>query len=240
MTGWPAFARPVFAIELLAAVLAALLLVFAWWRFYFFHRNPARTVPAGADPVCPADGTIVYVEDVELTGAPDAYHRRVQQAFAVDGRWGVIATYLGIFDVHVVRAPIAGTVRLRHMEPVGDNTSMGVSFLFAALRRPLPVGQRRYLDKNEFLGVEITGGIRVLLVLMADWWIDQIVPLVADGAHVERGQVIGRIRMGSQVDLWAESGLLRPMREVGERVRAGEMVIAGLAAPQRASIPLAL
>jgi phosphatidylserine decarboxylase len=227
MTAWPAI-----AIELLAALLAALLVVFAWWRFYFFHRNPARTVPAGADPVCPADGTIVYVEDVDLgAGAPDAYHQRVREAFAVDGRWGVIATYLGIFDVHVVRAPIAGTIRLRHMEPVGDNTSMGVSFLFAALRRPLPVGQRRYLDKNEFLGVEIAGGIRVLLVLMADWWIDQIVPLVADGAHVERGQVIGRIRMGSQVDLWAEAGVLRPARAIGERVRAGEMLMAGLAAP---------
>ena len=114
------------------------------------------------------------------------------------------------------------------MPPVGDNTSMGASFFFAALRRPLPVGRRGYMDKNEFLGVEIAGEIRVLLVLMADWWIDQIVPLVADGAHVERGQVIGKIRMGSQVDLWSERGVLAPAREIGERVRAGEAVIARL------------
>ena len=212
---------------------------FAWWRFHFFHRNPPRTIPPGTDPVCPADGTIVYLDDVELgpaspsglrPGAHDVYHQRVREAFAVDGRWNVIATYLGIFDVHVVRAPIAGVIRLRRMQPAGDNTSMGVSFFFAALRRPLPAGRRGYMNKNEFLGVEIAGEIRVLLVLMADWWIDQIVPFVADGARVERGQVIGRIRMGSQVDLWSERGVLVPACEIGERVRAGEVVMGRLKA----------
>ena len=224
-------APPPAALALLA-VLSALLVLFAWWRFYFFHRNPARTAPAGSAPVCPADGTIIYIDEVELS-APvrDAYHRRVQQAFAVNGRWNVIATYLGIFDVHVVRAPVAGVLRFRRMAPAGANASMGASFFFAALRRPLPVGRRGYMDKNEFLGVEIAGEVRVLLVLMADWWIDQIVPLVADGARVERGEVIGKIRMGSQVDLWSESGVLIPLRDIGERARAGETTIARLAAP---------
>lgn len=157
--------------------LLALIVAFVWWRFYFFHRNPARKMAPGTDPVCPADGRILYVETVDLQpDAADAYHRRVHSAFAVSGSWQVMATYLGIFDVHVVRAPVVGTVRLRHMAPVGENVSMGASYLFAAMRRPLPLGQRSYMQKNEFLGVEIEGTVRLLLVLMADWWIDQIRP----------------------------------------------------------------
>lgn len=224
------------AVWIPVAALVVLLLVFGWWRFQFFHRNPPRTIAPGTGPVCPADGKIMYVDEIEFgAGTSNAYHRRVQSAFAVEGRWSVIATYLGIFDVHVVRAPMAGIVRLHHMPPVGDNASMGGSFLYAALRRPLPLGRRGYMDKNEFLGIEIAGGVRILLVLMADWWIDQIVTFVDDGAQVERGQVIGRIQMGSQVDLWAPAGELTPVHLVGDRVRAGEAVIAEIT--RRDAIP---
>ena len=212
-------------------LLLVLLAAFAWWRFYFFHRNPPRVPPPGQSPVCPADGLIVYDEVVALApDAGDAYHRRVSAAFGAQGRWQVIATYLGIFDVHVVRAPVAGTLRLHRMAALGaQNASMGGAFVFAALRRPLPVGHRGYLEKNEFLGVEIqglNGRPRVLLVLMADWWIDQIVALVQDGAQVERGQVIGRIKMGSQVDLWAPEGCLLPLLRCGERASAGDRLLA--------------
>jgi len=211
-----------------AALLVLLLAAFVAWRFWFFHRNPPRPIAVGTDPVCPADGRILYVEQVELRpDTPDPYHRRVQQAFGISGPWSVIATYLGILDVHLVRAPLAGTLRLYPIQAIGANISMGQSFIFAALRRPLPLGQRGYLDKNEFLGVEISAGAqRVLLVLMADWWIDQIVPLVDDGLQVERGQVIAKIQMGSQVDLWSPAGALTPLRAVGDRVEAGSGVIA--------------
>jgi phosphatidylserine decarboxylase len=205
---------------------SALIVGFAWWRFHYFHRNPSRVVPAGFDPVSPADGRIVYVEPVVFPDRSNEYHRRIASAFGVDGRWSVIATYLGIFDVHFVRAPVAGTVRLRRIDPIGGNASMGRSFFYSALRRPLPVGERGYLDKNEFVGVDISGDERILVVLMADWWIDQITTFVTDGARVERGQVIGRILMGSQVDLWVREGRIVPRLAAGHRVYAGETVIA--------------
>ncbi|MEO8227548.1 MAG: phosphatidylserine decarboxylase [Gemmatimonadota bacterium] len=208
-----------------ALLLIALISAFVWWRFYFFHRNPARRSPPGNDPVCAADGRIVYIEPVVLPDGANAYHQRVGAVFDLAGPWTVIATYLGIFDVHVVRAPMAGRVRLHRIEPIGDNTSMGRSFIYAALRRPLPAGQRAYLDKNEFLGVDIEGDGRILLVLMADWWIDQITPLVEDGAWIERGQAIGKILMGSQVDVWVPEGSIKPAPVTGDRVRAGEMVL---------------
>ena len=225
MTTWGSI-----AIALLASLVTLLLIVFAWWRFYFFHRNPHRTAPPGADPVCPADGTIVYVEDVALrtprarariASAPGVRRRRpVERDRDLPGH--LRRPCRARPDRRDRPSPPHGTGRRQHLDG-------RVVHFHAALRRPLPIAQRGYLDKNRFLGVEIAGEIRVLLVLMADWWIDQIVPLAADGARVERGQVIGRIRMGSQVDLWTEAGVLRPIREVGERVHAGEMAIAGLA-----------
>jgi phosphatidylserine decarboxylase len=209
------------------AAAAALVGAFAWWRFHFFHRSPPRTPPPGHDALSPADGRILYVEEVELTAdAPNPYHQRVRAAFGVQGRWTVVATYLSIFDVHFVRSPIAGRVRLHHVAPVAENLSMGGSFFYAALRRPLPLGRRDYTQKNEFLGVSVEGdGLRVLLVLMADWWIDQIVTLVEDGECVERGQLLGKIQMGSQVDLWAPAGALTGIPGPSVAVRAGETVI---------------
>jgi phosphatidylserine decarboxylase len=211
----------------LIAFAVALIVAFAWWRFHFFHRNPARRAPPGTDPLCPADGRIIYVDDVELTASvSNAYHQRVRAAFSVEGEWTVVATYLSIFDVHFVRSPIAGHVRLHHVAPVVSNRSMGGSFVYAALRRPLPLGRRDYTEKNEFLGVSIEGdGLRILLVLMADWWIDQIVTLVEDDTTVQRGQLLGKIQMGSQVDLWAPAGQFAAILEPPAAVRAGETVI---------------
>ena len=211
------------AVVLVAALAAA----FGWWRFHFFHRNPGRVAPPGADPVCSADGRILYVEDVELAGAAaNPYHERVRTAFAVQGSWTVVATYLSIFDVHYVRSPIAGRVRLHHVAPVAANLSMGASFLYAALRRPLPLTRRDYTEKNEFLGVSVEGdGLRILLVLMADWWIDQIITCVEDGETVQRGQVIGKIQMGSQVDAWVRAGTLTAIPQPPAAVRAGETVL---------------
>jgi phosphatidylserine decarboxylase len=208
------------------ASLFLLIAAFAWWRFYFFHRNPSRVPPSGTTPVCPADGRILYVEDVMLREAtPNLYHQRVHEAFGAQGTWTVVATYLSIFDVHFVRAPIAGRVRLHHMSPIDENLSMGGSFFTAALRRPLPLGQRAYMEKNEFLGLSIEGDIHVLLVLMADWWIDQIYALVDDGEVVTRGQLLGKIQMGSQVDVWIPTTLASSLPRVGDRVRAGETLL---------------
>jgi phosphatidylserine decarboxylase len=199
---------------------------FAWWRFHFFHRNPPRVIPSGADPVCPADGRILYTENVAFpASSANGYHQRVHDAFRAEGDWTVIATYLSIFDVHFVRSPIAGRVRLHHVLPLDKNKSMGGSFFIAAMRRPLPLGHRSYTEKNEFLGVSIEGDTRILLVLMADWWIDQILTFVDDDEMVSRGQVIGKIQMGSQVDLWIPAGTLTRPPAAGEAVRAGETTL---------------
>ena len=84
LVGW--FARPAWAI------LPVLLAVFFLW----FFRDPEREIPdrPGA-VVSPADGKVT---EVSLTTVGDKKQTR-------------ISIFLSVFDVHVNRSPIAGTVR---------------------------------------------------------------------------------------------------------------------------------
>ena len=66
------------------------LYILAVFCLYFF-RDPERAIPAGPVAVSPADGKVVAVKKETAT------HTR-------------ISIFLNIFDVHVNRAPIAGTI----------------------------------------------------------------------------------------------------------------------------------
>lgn len=215
------------------ALCVLLVVVWAWWRFVYFHRNPDRICPPGDDLVCPADGRIIYSEVVDF-GAPlsglrpsgtPAYFDRVRSTWNLSGDWSVIATYLSIFDVHFVRSPLSGRVRYRNIPVVGRNLSMEWPMVSAILKRPLPLGRRGYCDKNEILCVSIEGDIPVVLVLMADWWIRQIETFVPEGGWIERGQVLAHIRMGSQVDVWIPSERATFARSHFDTVLAGETIL---------------
>ena len=115
---------------------------------------------------------------------------------------------------------------------------MGVPMLYAALKRPLSVGRRSYMQKNELLRITIESEdepVRLHLVLMADWWIDQISAYIREGEHVERGQVSAKIHVGSQVDMWTPRGRFQLDCAAGDRVMAGSQL--ALTAPARLARP---
>ena len=66
------------------------LFVLALFCLYFF-RDPERAIPAGPLAVSPADGKVIAVR----AESPDVNR---------------ISIFLNIFDVHVNRAPVAGTI----------------------------------------------------------------------------------------------------------------------------------
>ena len=80
-----------------AAVICVLLAV---WVAYFF-RDPERTVPAEDVVVSPADGKVVDVRQVDLDGQ----------------RTWKISIFLSLFDVHVNRAPVSGTIQGLRYQP---------------------------------------------------------------------------------------------------------------------------
>ena len=100
------FAAPPLVLGLLALVpgwhwLAGVLLFLGIFVLYFF-RDPDRVAPASGDAVVsPADGRVVEVVEESLEGAPG---RR-------------ISIFLSVWDVHVNRSPVAGTIRRVDYKP---------------------------------------------------------------------------------------------------------------------------
>ena len=206
-----------------AAVVWALTLAIATailaWRFF---RDPEREAPAGDDVVVsPADGEVVYVrtsqdgmlpvatkhgrdyELIELTKTP----LREREAIVV----GIAMSFL---DVHVNRAPIAGRVRLRRHFPG----------LFGSLGRPGMV-----FENERATTVIERPDLEIAVVQIASRLVRQIAGYVDIGQSVTAGQRIGVIRLGSQVDVVLPA---RPDMQVtvqpGQRVRAGETILATL------------
>jgi phosphatidylserine decarboxylase len=182
---WPSYA-------LLA--LAALLFLLAAFMAYFF-RDPQRDAPAEGDlVVSPADGRVTRVEKV--SGA--------------DGRSPtVVSIFLSPFDVHVNRAPIAGTVvdvtytKGRFTAATSDNASLVNEQNALTIR-----GEKMTLVCKQIAGVLAR----------------RIVCWKRPGDRLELGERFGLIKFGSRTDL-----VLPPEVEVlvtvGARVRGGVTVI---------------
>jgi phosphatidylserine decarboxylase len=178
------------------AVLGVAALVF----FAYFFRDPERAIPA--DPggvVSPADGKVVFVDEVREDRYLQAPARRV-------------AIFMNVFNVHVNRAPMAGTVAL---------TQHRDGQFKAAFREDAGT-------VNEQLALVLEAGSRrVLVVQIAGLLARRIVSYVQPGQALEKGERLGMICFGSRVDLF-----LPPEAEilvkVGDRVHAGSSLVAKL------------
>jgi len=106
--GWP------FIIPL--AIVTALLFALGWRNtayvslalaifVLFFFRDPERLLPRGKDlVVSPADGRVIVIKDVY---EPDYLKQDVKQ----------VSIFLSVFNVHVNRAPVGGTVETVKYNP---------------------------------------------------------------------------------------------------------------------------
>jgi phosphatidylserine decarboxylase len=161
------------------------------WRFF---RDPERRVPAAEGIiVSPADGTVIYVKPIRQGQIPLA--EKQGRTFALEDfvqadvlpRGGLlIGIAMNYLDVHVNRAPIAGRVRLlRHIKG-----------LFLSLKQ-----REAMLENERVLTVIDNGQFQIGVVQIASRLVRKIVPYVQEGAHLQRGQRLGMIRFGSQVDV---------------------------------------
>ncbi len=156
----------------------------------FFFRDPRRIPPD--DPsaiVAPADGRVMAVE------------RR-------GDRWR-ISIFLSIFDVHVNRAPEAGSVA---------RVAYRRGRFLAAFREEAATANER----NHVLLDTPRGAVEV--VQIAGLIARRIVCGVGPGDALARGQRFGLIRFGSCTELWLPSSV-EPTVAVGDRVRGGETIV---------------
>jgi phosphatidylserine decarboxylase len=118
---------------------------------------------------------------------------------------------MSVFDVHVNRTPIGGTIRRVGYIPG--------KFLNADLDKASEENERQHFV------VERGDGVRVGFTQIAGLVARRIVPFVKAGDIVASGQRIGLIRFGSRVDIYLPAGT-EPRVLIGQRIVAGETVIA--------------
>lgn len=206
-----------------AAVTAVLFLIWAplgWlgtgatiWCYYFF-RDPVRVIPQAEGLVMsPADGIVSLIEDVVPEpdlGLGDAPLTRV-------------SVFMNVFNCHVNRAPIAGTVS--HI------VYHHGKFLNASLDKASVHNERNSIT------IEAADGTRIGVVQIAGLVARRIVCFVKVGSALGVGHRFGLIRFGSRLDVYLPAGVA-PMVAVGTTAVAGETVLADLrsAAPARRAL----
>lgn len=200
LIGWELLAWPMVAVT-------------AWVAAFF--RDPIRSVPQGEGLViAPADGLITLIQQVppprEMAG----------EAGLGDLPMTRVSIFMSVFDVHINRSPIAGTVR--------SVVYISGKFLNADLDKASEDNERQHLL------VEGADGVRIGFTQIAGLVARRIVPFVKPGDVVARGQRIGLIRFGSRVDVYLPAGTA-PRVALGQRTIAGETVIARLGETEPAS-----
>lgn len=180
-------------------VAAVLLVIIACWVVYFF-RDPERTGERGDRlVVSPADGLCVMITDVE-------------EPTFIAGSATRISIFMNVFNVHVNRYPVSGTVRFLKYNKG--------KFLNAA-------HEKASLD-NEQMSVGIESGSRKILVRqIAGLVARRIVNYARQGDRAAQGVRMGIIRFGSRVDVFIPPGSNVRVK-VGERTVAGTTVLADL------------
>ncbi|MGQ0645849.1 MAG: phosphatidylserine decarboxylase [Elusimicrobiota bacterium] len=232
--GAPAWSWP----RRFAVALAFILAQCVLWRYYYFFRDPERTIPEGPVVVSPADGFVVYVRPVERGAVPLAVKNRrsipLEEILRLGGPGAPEEGWLvGIFmtplSVHVNRSPVAGVVERRYYHS-GSRLGMLTMSLRTIFRRtPYEAGSPHVLE-NERETLLIQGDVPVYLTRIADPYVDKIVTWKREGEAVARGERLGLIKMGSQADLVLPARAHgRPVRirvEEGQYVRGGSTVLA--------------
>lgn len=183
-------------------LLAFLLTLIAIWVAYFF-RDPERTGERGERlVVAPADGKVVQIVETE------------EPAF-LQSRAIQISIFMNVFNVHVNRYPVTGTVGYVHYNPG--------KFLNAA------ADKASLENEQSSVGIE-TEGYRVLVRQIAGLIARRIVTYSKVGDEAKQGERFGLIRFGSRVDVFVPIGS-KVMVSTGQVTTAGVTVIADMPAP---------
>jgi phosphatidylserine decarboxylase len=214
------------------------LLFYLFFRHVWFFRNPSRCIPAGENIVSPADGTVVYVEKVPPHAPVLSVKKRRTLSIADIVREDLkeikvlIGVFMSPFDVHYNRAPISGQVEFIHHHPaVLRNHHMGSMHWRSILRRYPIYEHSSHLIHNERTVTQISGNFKgeplsCYVVQIAGGSVRGIDSRVKTGDRLDKGEVFGIIRIGSQVDLvvtWKEGMTIRT--KPGDRVYAGESIL---------------
>jgi phosphatidylserine decarboxylase len=185
------------ATEVVLQIVGGVTSLIAIFILYFF-RDPEPNIPYDESlVVAPGQGKVILIEDVD-------------QVDFISGAAKKISIFLSVFDVHVQRAPVSGTV--------GHKVYRQGAYTVAWAEKSSED------NEQSSLGIVTEHG-RILVRQIAGLVARRIVTDPSLGDSVERGNRFGIIRFGSRVDLF-----LPPHWEIlcaeGDRVKVGSSPIA--------------
>ncbi|MFW6054843.1 MAG: phosphatidylserine decarboxylase family protein [Thermodesulfobacteriota bacterium] len=199
--GLPLILLSAFATLVLALLdwdLPAFVLLLGTFFVFHFFRDPERYPPSGPGlAVSPADGRILSIDE-----RPDPASNELRTRISI---------FMNVFDVHVNRSPVQGTVDKITYHPG--------RFFNASLDKASKDNER-----NVFL-ISDQEGRQLILVQIAGLVARRIVCHAEPGDPVLRGQRLGLIKFGSRVDLYLPPGYTVKVH-AGEKVLAGQTVVA--------------
>lgn len=177
------------------------------WCIYFF-RNPPRVTPIREGLiVSPADGVVQSIVKVIPPAELDLGTTERTR----------VSIFLNVFDVHVNRIPITGSISKLHYK--------AGKFFNASLDKAS--------EENEQNLIKITTpeNVEVGVVQIAGLVARRILWEINIDQSVKTGEVFGIIRFGSRVDLYLPPDI-STMVMVGQRAVGGETVIADLSSSE--------
>lgn len=160
-----------------------------------FFRNPERNFQDEDKLViCPADGKIIKIEEVDVQGT-------------ITGRFKKISIFMNVFNVHVNRAPYDGMI--------GKISYHKGKFLSANLDKASAENER-----NEIM-ICAKDGRAIWAVQIAGLIARRIVCWTREGADIKKGERFGLIRFGSRVEVFLPSDS-RVVVKLDDKVQAGQ------------------
>lgn len=178
---------------------------------FAFFRDPERVVPqADSAIVAPADGLVTLIEEVQ-----PPLELQIDDGSGIaglaTGPVTRVSIFMSVFDVHINRTPVGGTVR-RVVYIPGQ-------FMNAELDKASDENERQHIL------IERGDGLKIGFTQIAGLVARRIVPFVKPGDMVAKGQRVGLIRFGSRVDIYLPAGT-DPKVMIGQTTIAGETVLA--------------
>jgi phosphatidylserine decarboxylase len=170
------------------------LLIIAIWVASFF-RDPERAAAEEGDRIVisPADGKVVLITEVD-------------EPTFIKGRARRVSVFMNVFNVHVNRYPVSGTVQYvqatpgKFMNAIAENASLE--------------------NEQTSVGIE-AGSNRILVRQIAGLIARRIHTYSKVGDQAKKGDRMGMIRFGSRVDVFL------PL-DATLRVKVGDISYAGV------------
>jgi len=191
-----------------------LLLLLAYYRFWFL-RLPERTFNTNENTiVSPANGLVASVSAyndsfIEVHkgkyGVIDVWTKDVDTAGTI------ISIVMNVTNVHYQRAPLTSKIAM-HRYTAGKFNN--------AVANDNPFGIRFENEHNEIL-FESPAGKRIKIIQIAGLLARRIEDFVKPEQQVKKGEVVGLIKLGSQVTVVLPKGV-KPLVQPGQTILDGD------------------